>query len=127
MMGRIPRRSSISRPDAHYSRTLMSAIDRAFVFKNPFLNEVFVCYPQAGNAIPNKALVWNYRDRTVSYRDIPALHHANFGAVDSSLGDVWDSDGDPWNSDLTLWNGPDFTPNTTRVLMASDAQRLYLL
>jgi len=105
----------------------VSAIDRAFVFKNPFLNEVFVCYPQAGNAIPNKALVWNYRDRTVSYRDIPALHHANFGAVDSSLGDVWDSDGDPWNSDLTLWNGPDFTPNTTRVLMASDAQRLYLL
>lgn len=104
-----------------------SATDRAFVFKNPFLNEIWVCYPQAGNSIPNKALVWNYKDRTVSYRDIPAVHHANFGAVDSSLGDTWDSDGDPWNSDLTVWNGPDFTPNTTRVLMASNNQKLYLL
>lgn len=104
-----------------------SATDRAFVFKNPFLNEIWVCYPEAGNSIPNKALVWNYRDRTVSYRDIPSIHHANFGAVDSSLGDTWDSDGDPWNSDLTAWNGPDFTPNTTRVLMASNNQKLYLL
>lgn len=104
-----------------------SAIDRAFVFKNPFLNEIWVCYPQAGNSIPNKALVWNYKDRTVSYRDLPSVHHANFGSVDSALGDTWDSDSDPWNSDLTAWNGPDFTPNTTRVLMASENQRLYLL
>ena len=105
----------------------VSATDRAFVFKNPFLNEVFVCYPQAGSSIPNKAMVWNYRDRTVSYREIPALHHANFGSVDAALGDTWASDSDPWNSDLTVWNGPDFTPNTTRVLMASNDQRLYLL
>lgn len=105
----------------------VSAIDRAFVCKNPFLNEVWVFYPQAGNSIPNKALVWNYRDKTVSYRDVPAVHHANYGSVDGALSDSWDSDGDPWNSDLTLWNGPDFTPNTTRVLMASNAQKLYLL
>jgi hypothetical protein len=105
----------------------VNAIDRAFAFKNPFLNEVFICYPQAGSSIPNKALVWNYKDRTVSYRDLPNTHHANFGPVDGSLGDTWDSDSDPWNSDLTLWNGPDFTPNTTRVLMASENQRLYLL
>jgi hypothetical protein len=104
-----------------------SATDRAFVFKNPFLNEIWVCYPQAGNTIPNKALVWNYRDRTVSYRDLPSVHHANYGAVDNSLGDTWDSDSDPWNSDLTMWNGPDFTPNTTRVLMASGVPKLYLL
>lgn len=105
----------------------VSAIDRAFVFKNPFLNEVFICYPQIGSSIPNKALVWNYRDKTVSYRDIPNLHHANYGTVDASLGDTWASDSDPWNSDLTLWNGPDFTPNTTRVLMASNDGNLYLL
>lgn len=99
----------------------------AFVVKNPFLNEVFVCYASVGNQIPNKALVWNYVDRTVSYRDLPGIHHANYGTVDASLGDTWAADGDPWNSDLTLWNGPDFTPNTTRVLMASDDPALYLL
>lgn len=104
-----------------------SAMDRAFVFKNPFLNEVFVCYASIGNTIPNKALVWNYKDRTVSYRDLPSIHHANYGAVDDSLSSSWDSDSDPWNSDLTAWQGPGFTPNTTRVLMASNTQKLFLL
>jgi len=104
-----------------------SATDRAFVFKNPYLNEVFVCYASIGNSIPNKALVWNYRDRTISYREIPNLHHANYGSVDESLTQSWDSDSDPWNSDLTAWNGPGFTPATTRVLMASNDQKLFLL
>jgi len=103
------------------------AIDRTFVFKNPFLNEVFVCYASAGNTIPNKALVWNYRDKTVTYRTIPNLNHANYGTVDYALNDSWDADSDPWNSDITLWNGPTFTPNTTRVLMASNDNFLYLL
>lgn len=105
----------------------VQAIDRSFVFKNPFLNEVFVCYASAGNSIPNKAMVWNYRDKTVSYRTLPNLHHANYGTVDFSLSDSWDADSDPWNSDLTLWNGPGFTPNTTRVLMASADNELFLL
>jgi hypothetical protein len=105
----------------------VQAIDRSFVFKNPFLNEVFVCYASAGNSVPNKAMVWNYRDKTVSYRTLPNLNHANYGTVDQSLSDSWDADTDPWNSDLTLWNGPGFTPNTTRVLMASNDNNLFLL
>lgn len=109
----------------------VEALDRAFVFKNPFLNEVFVCYASAdatgNNGVPNRALVWNYRDKTVSYRTLPNLNHANYGTVDQLLSDSWDADGDPWNSDLTLWNGPGFTPNTTRVLMASNDNDLFLL
>jgi len=104
-----------------------SATDRAFVFKNPYLNEVFVCYASIGNSIPNKALVWNYRDKTTSYREIPSIHHANYGSVSDEISQSWDSDSDPWNSDLTLWNGPGFTPATTRVLMASNNQKLFLL
>lgn len=105
----------------------VDAVDRAFVFKNPFVNEVFVCYASIGNSVPNRALVWNYKDNTVAYRDLPALHHANYGTVDNTLGGTWESDPDPWDSDLTAWDGPDFTPNTTRVLMASDMAKLYLL
>lgn len=104
-----------------------SATDRCFVFKNPFLNEIFVCYPQAGASIPNRAMVYNYRDKTVSYRDLPDLHHANFGTLGDDFGDTWEADGDPWDSDMTTWGGPGFTPNTTRVLMASNDQQLYLL
>jgi len=101
--------------------------DRAFVFKNPFLNEVYVCYVPIGSTVPNKALVWNYVDKTVSYRDMPAIHHANYGPVDNTLGGSWGADNDSWDSDLTAWNGPDFTPFLTRVLMASAEQQLYML
>ncbi len=102
-------------------------MNRAFVFKNPFLNEVFVCYASIGNTVPNKALVWNYKDKTVSYRDIPNLNHANYGTIDTSLGGSWASDSDSWDSDLTAWNGASFTPDTARVLMASDDTQLFML
>jgi hypothetical protein len=103
------------------------SVDKSFVVKNPFLNEVFVCYAAVGSKVPNKALVYNYVDKTVAYRDIPNLHHANFGALDVGLGGTWESDSDSWESDQTTWGGPDFTPNTARVLMASADQRLLLL
>lgn len=99
----------------------------SFVFKNPFLNEVFVCYTSIGGTAPDKALVWNYKDKTVTYRDIPNLNHANYGKVDNSLGESWASDNDPWESDLTAWNQPDNVPNLARVLMASDDKQLLLL
>lgn len=101
--------------------------DRAFVFKNPFLNEVYVCYVSIGGTVPNKALVWNYKDKTVSYRSLPNLNHAAFGTVDNTLSGTWAADADTWASDLTAWNGPDYTPNTTRVLMASNDNKLYML
>ena len=101
--------------------------DRAFVFKNPFMNEVFVCYTSIGGTAPDRALVWNYKDRTVTYRDIPGLHHAAFGKVSASLGDSWAADPDPWESDLTAWNQPDNVPNLARVLMASADKQLLLL
>ncbi|QGZ42715.1 hypothetical protein IP92_05752 [Pseudoduganella flava] len=104
-----------------------AAVGRTFVFKNPFLNEVFICYASIGNSVPNKALVWNYKDKTVSYRTMPNVNHAACGSVDNTLNGTWDADGEPWDSDLTKWNGPDFTPNASRVMMASNDTKFYLL
>lgn len=101
--------------------------DRAFVFKNPFLNEVYVCYVAVGGMAPNKALVWNYKDRTVTYRELPNLHHAAAGPVDNTLSDSWSSDNDGWDTDLTTWNQPGSIPNLVRVLMASQDSALHLL
>jgi hypothetical protein len=120
VLDKVARRALFQDMDTAYN-------DRSFVFKNPFLNEVFVCYTSIGATSPNKALVWNYKDKTVSYRDIPNLNHANYGTVDNTLSGSWAADNDAWESDLTAWNGPDFSPNTTRVLMASNASKLYML
>lgn len=105
----------------------VTGLGRAFVFKNPFMNEVFVCYASLGHDAPNRAMVWNYVDKTVTFRDIPNLNHAGYGPVDNGLDGNWEQDPAPWAADLTIWNGPDFTPAAARVIMASDNGPLYLL
>lgn len=120
VLDKVARRALFQDIDTEYA-------SHSFVFKNPFLNEVYVCYASVGNTVPNKAMVWNYKDRTVTYRDIPALHHAAYGPVDNTLNDSWSSDNDAWITDLTAWNVPAFTPNLMRVLMASADKQLLLL
>ena len=118
--------------DRQARRALFQAIDaqatgRCFVFKNPFLNEVFVAFPEAGATIPNLALVWNYKDGTVGYRELPSIHHANFGQVESGISQPWSADSSPWGSDVSAWNAAEYTPDASRVLMAADAGKLFLL
>jgi len=120
VLDKVARRTLFQDMDTAYT-------DRAFVFKNPYFNEVYVCYVSIGGTAPDKAMVWNYVDKTVTYRSIPNLNHASFGAVENSLGDAWSSDSASWESDLTPWNGPDFTPGTARVLAASADSKLLLL
>lgn len=102
-------------------------VSRCFVFKNPFFNEVYICYPSVGSDYCDAAIVYNYVDKTISKRTLPNIHHANYGQVDNTLVGAWSGDSDPWSSDLTLWDGPDFVPNYSRVMMGSNATKLYML
>jgi hypothetical protein len=72
-------------------------------------------------------MVWNYKDRTVAYRQIPNLNHANFGPLESSISQPWSADSSPWGSDVSAWNAAEYTPDAARVLMASNDTKLYLL
>ena len=100
---------------------------QSFVFKNPFFNEVFICYASIGADYPDSAIVYNYVDKTISKRAMPNVHHANFGQVDNTLSGSWAADSEPWASDLTVWDGPDLVPNAARVLMGAHATKLYML
>jgi hypothetical protein len=99
----------------------------AFVFANPFFNEVNICFTSIGSSSCDKALVYNYKDNTVSARDLPNANHANYGPVENGLSGNWNSDNAPWSSDLTLWDGPDFVPSSARCILASANTKLYLL
>lgn len=105
----------------------VSSAGLCFVFKNPFFNEVFICYPSVGATSCDMAMVWNYKDKTVSFRQIPNLNHAAFGPVDNGLAGNWSQDSAPWDSDLSLWDGPDFVPSTARTILASANQKLYMM
>ena len=100
---------------------------KVFVFKNPFLNEIIVAYPAIGSTWCDTALVYNYVDGTVSFRSLPQVTHAACGPVDNSLAGNWNQDSAPWDTDLTAWNGPDYTPDTVRVMMGTANAKLYLL
>lgn len=101
--------------------------DKCFVFKNTFLNEVFICYPAIGSTVCDRAMVWNYRDRTISFRELPALNHASDGPIGNAAGQTFDQETAPFDSYLTLFNGPQFTPDIASVVMASANQKLYQL
>jgi len=101
--------------------------DKCFVFKNTYLNEVFICYPQIGSTVCDRAVVWNYRDRTISFRELPNLNHASDGPLGNTNGPTFDQETAPFDSYLTLFNGPQFTPDMASVLMASASQKLYQL
>jgi hypothetical protein len=123
---------AVSILDKQSRRYLFQNIDATnsyltFVFKNPFLNEVFICYPSIGATSCDKAMVWNWVDKTISFRDIPNLNHAAYGALETGLSQTWDSDPAPWGSDVTLWNSAEFTPDVARVVMGSDDTKLYQL
>ncbi|MGZ5053314.1 MAG: hypothetical protein ACXWAT_00065 [Methylobacter sp.] len=99
----------------------------AFVFANPFFNEVCICYPSIGSTSCDKSLIYNYKDRTVSQRDMPNANHAAYGPVENGLTGNWNADSASWNSDLTLWDGPDYVPSNARCILASANTKLYLL
>jgi hypothetical protein len=105
----------------------VDARGKCFVFKNPYLNEVFICYPSIGATACDRAMVWNSKDRTVSFRELPSLNHADSGPVGNTVGATYDQQTSPFDSYLTLFNGPDYTPDQASVVMASGAQKLYLL
>lgn len=100
---------------------------KVFVFKNAFLNEIFVAYPSIDSTWCDQALVYNYVDGTVTFRSLPNVTHAAYGPVDNSLAGNWEQDAAPWDTDLTAWNGPDYTPDTARVMMGSADSKLFLL
>lgn len=100
---------------------------KVFAFKNPYLNEIIVAFPSVGAIHCDTALVYNFVDKTVTYRSLPNVTHAAYGPVDNILGATWSQDADPWDSDLTRWNVPDFSPDTARVMMGSADVKLYLL
>jgi len=99
----------------------------AFVFKNPYLNEVFVCYPEPGNTSCNKAMVWNWKDKTISFREMPNVIHATNGILSNGLSQTFDADTGSFDSDITLFNAGEYTPANARVVLASADTKLYQL
>jgi len=82
------------------------------VIRNPILDEVMFLYVSNdadatwhGGDFPNRAAVYNIKNGTWSFVDMPAI----VGSAELVLADVvsWDNVTDPWNQTGGSWNGAD--------------------
>ncbi len=56
-------------------------------------NEIWTCYPSVGNSRPNRALIWNYKNDTFSFRDLfQKTGHIKYGVAPVQAGVEWGGD-----------------------------------
>jgi hypothetical protein len=96
-----------------------TAYDRCFVTKNVYFNEVWVCFPELGQTRCTKALVYNYKDNAISFRDLPGVTSANTGLVDEGASETFDSAAGTFDSDVAPYNQNEFGAQLTRTMMCA--------
>ena len=77
--------------------------EKVFVAADYGRNEMLACYPSGVSAIPNKALIWNWKDNTFSLRSIPDLYHINSGIAAITTGTTWNDHTEEWNLGAGIW------------------------
>ena len=91
---------------------------RAFVTANPQKNEAWICFPYGVSSTCNKAVVWNWVDKTWSVRTLVNATYGAFGQVNvASSAGAWSADSDPWDADISGWNENEYSPAEARLLM----------
>ena len=115
---------------------------RIFAVTNTAHNEVWACFPSANSLYPDKAMVWNYKDNTFSFRDLPKTTDIKAGMQvineeyykDDPSTITWDSvDPDPsvpespWSGASTVsWGSITYSNVVANLVMCSpDSGELY--
>lgn len=91
--------------------------DRCFTVADKTNTEVWFCFPETGQTLPNMAVVWNWATNQISARDLPGTPHIAVGSH-SITDDSWDNDSQAWDADTTVWDERVFNPSQTKMMMA---------
>jgi hypothetical protein len=81
---------------------------KCFVAADYVRNEMMACYPAGSSAVVNKALIWNWKDNTFSFRDLPDTSHINSGIVEITAGATWDAASGTWDADSDPWGASNY-------------------
>jgi hypothetical protein len=100
---------------------------RSFVTTNPKRNEVLICFPVAGSSLPSLALVWNWKDDTIGFRDITNVTYGATGQVNYTASNTWTGDSDTWNNDSSAWNANEYSPAEARLIMTRSTPDLVIV
>lgn len=99
---------------------------RSFAVAYPTKNEAWIYYPQVGSSVCDKVFVWNWIDNTWGIRDAPNVTAAACGLLTYPAGLSTDALSGNTDDLVGATDSNDFTPNDSRLIMASAASALYL-
>lgn len=104
------------------------ALQSSFLAINFPGKEVWVGFAEAGHSLPNKALVWSWKDNTIGLRDLPDAGFIASGIVDPvDTGETWSGAVGTWATDTSAWGDRTFDPSQRKMLMAVPGEmKLYL-
>lgn len=98
--------------------------ERSFVFALERKNEVYFCYPELGHTFPNMTIIWNWKDNTITQRDLGTeISSMAIGPVAIS-GDPWDLDTATWDSDTTIWDLAQFRATSFDIIASEPGTSL---
>lgn len=88
-----------------WKKTLRNRMDgdnymNSFIYTDPINEEVVFCFPESGNVLPTRALVWNYRigERgAISERVVPNLAGVTIGSVETLSPETWATITSTWS------------------------------
>lgn len=105
---------------------------RCFVCKDASFDEVWVCYPsllsEEADGYCDRALVYSYRAKTVTFRDLPNAVSAATGQVDNTINRRWDAQTNTWDQTDRAWNQVSVGTAQERLLLAAfSTSRLALM
>ena len=104
-------------------RWLERTIDPQF-YKNSFCvrntqeQELWFCFPEAGEELASLAVVWNWVDSTISYKELDNVAYATSGIIDETFSTDWDDLVGDWNSQARTFNQVLRPPHSQKVIQA---------
>ena len=76
---------------------------KCFVAADYVRNEMLACFPSSGSDVVDKALIWNWKDNTFSFRDLPDTSYIHDGIIDITTGATWDASTEEWDLGTGAW------------------------
>lgn len=94
--------------DSRARKYLQTDIDptnfrNSFAMHNPAQREAWFCYPSTGATLPDKALIWNYQESTLQFRDFVGIFGTP-GNVDETDAVAWSAASQTWALNESQWS-----------------------
>lgn len=114
--------------DYLFSQLSQASYENLYVVFHRAKNEVWLCYPIAGEAYCSEAIVYNVASDAWGVRSLIENTYAAVGIVnDLAIDESWDADSEAWDDDGSYWNSANFSLATEQLLTSENSVTLTLI